>query len=90
VQDEGLVANGLHRPRQLGLICRGIDMRISVVFEYAEVPIEADINARRLHHVDGVRFQPDAASINLSLDVAVGEQHGGTISDEPLVAAGDL
>jgi hypothetical protein len=54
-------------------------MRISVVFEYAEVPIEADINARRLHHVDGVRFQPDAASINLSLDVAVGEQHGATL-----------
>ena len=54
-------------------------MRISVVFENTEVSIETDINARRLHHVGGIGFEPDAAGINLGLDVPVREQHGGTL-----------
>ena len=33
-------------------------MGIPVVLEDAEVPIEADINAGRLHQVDGVRLEP--------------------------------
>jgi hypothetical protein len=80
MQDERLIALGFDGPSQLRLIRSGIDMRITVVLEDAEVPIEADINARRLHHVDGVRLEPNAAGVNFSLDVAVGEQHAGTIS----------
>ena len=80
MQDEWLIAHRLDGPSEFRLIGRGIDMRIPVVLEDAEVPIEAHINARRLHQVDGVRFEPDAPSMDLGLDVSVGQQHGGTIS----------
>ena len=79
MQDERLITHRFDGPSQLGLIRRGIDMRIPVVLEDAEVPIEANINARRLHQFDRVRFEPDAASIDLRFDVAVREQHAGTI-----------
>jgi hypothetical protein len=57
-----------------------------MVLKNAEVSIETDVNARRLNHVDGVRLEPDAASIDLGLDVAVREQHAGTLSREAAVS----
>lgn len=50
-----------------------------MVFKDAEIAVEADIDARWLHHIDGIRFQPDTASIDFGFDVTVGEQHGATL-----------
>jgi hypothetical protein len=50
-----------------------------MVLKDPEVSIKTDINARRLDQISRVRFQSDAAGIDLGLDVAVGEQHGATL-----------
>jgi hypothetical protein len=61
-------------------------MRISVVLKNPEISIETDINARRLNHIHGIRFESDAAGIDLGFDVPVREQHGGTLPREAAVS----
>jgi hypothetical protein len=79
MQDERLIADRLDSSGQLRLIGRGIDMGITMVFEDPKVSIQTNVNARRLDQISRVRFQSDAAGIDLGLDVAVGEQHGATL-----------
>jgi len=79
MQNERFVTHRLDGPGQLRLICGGINMRVPMILKDAEVPIETDIDARGLHHVGRIGFQPDTADIDLGLDVTVREQHGATL-----------
>jgi hypothetical protein len=82
MQNEWFLAHRLDGPSQLRLVSRGVDMGIPMVLKNPEISIETDINARRLNHLDGIWFEPDAASIDFGLDVPVREQHGGTLPRE--------
>ena len=61
VQGERLVRVDLDEVGKVGLVFGGIDERVLVVVEQAEEPIEAHIDARRLHHLEVERFEADAA-----------------------------
>ena len=76
VQDERLVAVRLDQPGQVGLLVGRVDVRVPVVLEDPEEPVEADVDAGRLDHRRVVRVEADPAGVDLGPDVAVGEQHG--------------
>jgi len=65
---------------QVRLILGGIDERVLVVVEQAEEPIKANVDTRRLHHVEVEGFQSNAAGGEFSSNVTVGEQHGPTLA----------
>jgi hypothetical protein len=50
-----------------------------MVLEDAEVAVQADVDARRLNELRGVRIEADPARVQLGPDVAVREQHGGNL-----------
>ena len=72
MQDEWLIALRLDEPGEVGLLDGRVNMRVAVVLEDAEHPIEPDIHARGLDHrlVKGV--EPDPAGGELGADVTVG------------------
>ncbi len=80
MQDERLVGLHLDEARQVGLILRRIDERVLVVVEQPEVPVEAHVHARRLHHRRVPRVESDALRIDLRADVAVREQHAPSLA----------
>ena len=48
-----------------------------VVVEQPEELVEPHVDGRRLDHAEVIRVEPDALGVDLGLDVAVAEQHGG-------------
>src|SRR5215469_11560589 len=79
MKDEGLLPVRLDQPGQLWLLDGGVDMRIFVVLEDAEVAVQADVDARRLDQLWRVRIEADSTGIQLGPDVAVREQHVGNL-----------
>ena len=79
MQDERLVDGWLDQAGQVGLLDRGIDVRVAVVLEDPEVLINPDVDAGRLDHDRVVGIEDDAARRELGPDVAVGEQHAGNL-----------
>ena len=75
----GCVAGRLDQPGQVGLLNRRVDVRVPVVLEHTEEPVQADIDARGLDELGRVRVQLHPARLDLRFDVAVGEQHSGNL-----------
>lgn len=71
VEDEGLVALRLHEARQVGLLHRGVDVRVAVVLEHPEVAVEPHVDARGLHHGFVIRIDADPPGVDLGPDVLV-------------------
>lgn len=71
MQNERLLPVRLHKPGEIRLLDRGIDVGVPVVLEHPKEPIEPDIDARRLDHVLVVRLEAQAACVDLGSDVAV-------------------
>jgi len=65
---------------QIGLRPLRVDERVAVVHEDAEVTVDADVDAGRLHHgrVEGI--YPDSACFYGGTDGDVGEDHGWPFS----------
>jgi hypothetical protein len=51
-------------------------VRVAMVLEDPEEPVEPDVDARRLDHRLIERLESHSSRLELGLDVAVGEQHG--------------
>jgi hypothetical protein len=71
MQDERLIPLGLDKPRQIGLLDGGIDVRVPVILEHPEVPVQPHIDARRLHHGFVVGIDPHPPGVDLGPDVLV-------------------
>jgi hypothetical protein len=56
-------------------------MGVLVVVEDPEELVEPYVNARRLDHVAGQRFEPDAAPVQLGQNVAIGKKHGKNLAE---------
>ena len=67
----GSSPSGSTEPRQIGLLDRGVDVRVAVVLEHPEVAVEPHVDARRLHHGFVVRIDPDPPGVDLGPDVLV-------------------
>ena len=80
MQDEGLFVVGLDQPGQVGLFHGGVDVRVAVVLEDPEVPVQPDVNAGRLDQFGIVRIELDPPGLDLGLDVTIGEEHPGNLS----------
>ena len=80
VQDERLLALRLEQLGQVVLSHSRVDVRVPVVGEDAEVPIEADVHAGGLHHRLVVRVQAHPALAQRGLEVPVAQQHARTLS----------
>ena len=79
VQDERLLAVGLHHPGEVGLVLGRVDVRVPVVLEDTEEAVEPDVDARGLHHVRFEGLEADPLGVDLGEDVAVGEKHTRTL-----------
>ena len=66
-------------PGEVGLVLGRIDVRVAVVLERAEEPVEPDVDARRLDHRGLEGLEGDPAGVELGQDVAVAQQHSGTL-----------
>src|SRR3954451_3971918 len=75
MQDERLVTIGLHLPGQVGLVRRRVDVRVAVVLEDAEEPVEPHVDTGGLDHRVVERLEGHPLGVDLGQDVAVGEQH---------------
>ena len=71
VQDERLVTLGLDLAGQVGLLDRGVDVRVLVVVEDPEETVQPDVDARRLDHRSVVGLDGDAVRFDFGEDVAV-------------------
>src|SRR5690606_35339508 len=65
---------------QIRLLDGGVDVRVLVVVEDPEVPVQPDVHAGRLDHRLVIGFDADPLGVDLGEDVAVGEQHAGTLT----------
>jgi hypothetical protein len=72
MQDERLIRPSLDQPSQVGLLFGGVDVRIKVVLEDAEIAIESDIDTRRLNHPLVVWVEAHSASMEFGTEIAVG------------------
>ena len=79
MQDERLLTLGLDEAGEVGLLDRRVDVRIAVVLEDPEVPIEPYVEARRLDHLRVVRLELDPPGLEFRANVPVREQHAGTL-----------
>src|SRR5215469_5051112 len=79
MKDEGFLPVRLDQSGQVGLLDGGVDVRILVILEDAEVAVQADVNARRLDQIWIVRIEADPSGVQLGPDVAVREQHAGNL-----------
>jgi len=52
VKNKCLCGIHLDKPRQIGLVHRGINVLIFVVIKQAEKTVQANINARGLDHIE--------------------------------------
>ena len=71
VQDERLVAVRLHLAGQVGLVGRRVDVRVAVVLEDPEEPVEPHVDRRGLQHRRIPGLHGDPAGVDLGQDVAV-------------------
>ena len=71
MQDEGLLAVGLHQARQVRLLDRGVDVRVAMVLEHPEVAVQPDVDAGWLDEVWRVRVELHPPRPDLRLDVSV-------------------
>src|SRR5882757_9810536 len=83
MQDERVIPLRLHQPGQIRLLHRRIDVRVAVVLEHPEEPVQAHINARRLHHRRLIRVHAHAPVVDLGPDVLVREKHPPRLSRFP-------
>ena len=90
MQDEGLIRTHLDELGEVGLLLSGIDVRVAVVLEDAEVAIKSHIDARRLDHPRVVGVQPHSPSIEFGTQVAVGEQHDREAIGPPAQSSSNL
>ena len=60
-----------------------IDVRVAVILEHPEEPVEAHVDARRLHHGLVVGLEHDAPAVDLGADVTVTQKHGPTLGADP-------
>ena len=79
MQDERLLAVGLDQPGQIRLLHRRVDVRVPMVLEDPEVPVQPDIDAGRLDEFGLVRIELDPPGLDLGLDVTIGEEHPGNL-----------
>src|SRR5581483_2740858 len=79
MQDKRIVAFGLHQPGQVRLFDRRIDMRVAVVLENPEVPIQSYIDTRWLDQFGSIRIELDPPGLDLGSDVSIGEEHAGNL-----------
>jgi hypothetical protein len=79
LQDEGVLALGFDQPGQVGLFDGEVDVRVAVVLEDAEVPVQPEVDAGGLDQLRFVRVELDPAGLDLGLDVAIGEEHAGNL-----------
>ena len=56
---------------QVGLVGRGVDVRVLVVVEDPEELVEPHVDARRLDHAGVEGIEADASGLDLGQDVAV-------------------
>ena len=75
VQYEALLVADLDQPGQFGLLLGGVDVRVAVVLEHPEEPVETHIDARRLEHRGIPRLQGDPPLGHLGQDVSVAQKH---------------
>ena len=75
VQDEGLLAVGLDQAGQVWLLYRRVDVRLAVVLEHSEVPVQPYVDAGRLDKLRCVRVELHPPGTELGLDVTIREQH---------------
>lgn len=75
MQDERLVLLRLDQPREIRLLDRRIDVRVSMVLEDPEVTVQTDIDAGRLDHLRLKGVDSDPSGFDLSNDVTIGKQH---------------
>src|SRR6516162_7456346 len=79
VQDEGLLAVGLDQACQVWLLYRRVDVRVAVVLEHPEVPVQPDVDAGRLDELRCVRVELHPPGTDLGLDVTIREQHASNL-----------
>ena len=75
VEDEGLVGADVDQVGEAVLVDGGVDDRVPVVVEKAEPPIQAHVDRGGLNHLRVVGVEDDAPGVELSEDVAIGEEH---------------
>ena len=75
MQDERLPLSHLDRRGQLVLLDRRIDVRVQVVVEDAEPPVQPDVDAGRLDQGRLERVELELPALDLGDEVAVGKQH---------------
>ena len=80
VQHQRLVRLALDQAGQVGLLQPRVDHGVLVVVEQPEEPVQPDVDAGRLDHGVVVRREDDPAGVDFGPDVAVGEEHGATVS----------
>jgi hypothetical protein len=83
VQHERLTRRHLHLGGQLVLPLGRVDVRVQVVVEHSEEPVQPHVDAGRLHERRLERLQGEVARLDLGNEVAVGEQHRNTIPTCP-------
>src|SRR6516164_3975156 len=79
MQDEWVLALGLDQPGQVRLLHGGVDVRVAVVLEHPEVPVQPDVDAGRLDQFGIVGVELDPPGLDLGLDVTIGEEHPGNL-----------
>src|ERR1700751_2350371 len=79
MQDEGLLAVGLHQTCQVWLLNSGVDVRVAVVLEHAEKAVQPDVDAGRLDELRGVGVELHPPGTDLGLDVTIREEHASNL-----------
>ena len=64
---------------QVGLVGGRVDVRVAVVLEHPEEPVQPDVDRRRLQHRRVLGLHGDPSGVDLGQDVAVAQQHDGTL-----------
>ena len=71
MQDERILAFRLDQPGQVRLLDRGVDVRVAVVLEDPEVPVQPDVDAGRLDQLGFIRVEFDPPGLDLGPDVTI-------------------
>src|SRR5260221_11369868 len=79
MQDERVLALRLAQAGQVRLLDGRVDVRVPVVLEDPEVPVQAHVDAGWLDKLGREGFDLNAARCDLGPDVPVGEQHAGNL-----------
>ncbi len=80
VQHERLAVRHLDQRGQVVLLLGRVDVGVEVVVEDPEKPVQAHVDAGRLHQGGLEGLQRECARLDLGHEVAVGEQHPTTIA----------